>query len=198
MKKLLVLAAIGLFAILIFFAADRAASVRRSESPERFEEIFKSVEAGGGLQVVDMKIYASRGEAPQAMPQESYLCLWSSFTVDAYPGGCDVTIETIDALCNPVAGYLTTASAFYLANAKKVSDYYALGSVTWGYLPGLPSGWCWTLIVDYAWGGIPYLPDEYWFDRAAAYNHGNSVPPIQGYCGWPLSTLPDPFLVHCP
>gem|GEM_PF-3141837 len=74
-----------------------------------------------------------------------------------------------------------------------------MGSVYWGYLPGLPTGWCWILMVDWSWGdNIPYMPGSHWLDRASAYNHGLSVPPIQGFCGWPLSEPPPPFLLHCP
>jgi hypothetical protein len=202
MKKLLVLTVACLCASLVFFAffgADRAASEKRTGSQESLEEIFSQAGDRQSVEVLSTRIEARPAVEIGAMPQEFCLCLWTSYSAVPDGQGCTVYIETIDQLCNPVPGNLTTATGFYLANAKKWDQYYAMGSVTWGYLPGLPTGWCWVLYVDYGWSGIPYLPDEYWFDRAMGYNHGDWVPPIQGYCGWPLATMPpDPFLVHCP
>lgn len=201
MKKLLVLTVMCLLASLVFFAADRAVSERKPASRESFEEVVASAYEGEGLKVLDMRVYPRSARHLDAVQEESFLCLWSAYYAvpDPETHTCEVQIETIDALCNPVAGNLTTMTAFYKANAKKVDDVF-LGplSVTWGYLPSLPSGWCWIFMVYWEYGTIPYLPDEYWFDRASAYNHGDLYPPILGYCGWPLSTPPDPFLVHCP
>jgi hypothetical protein len=201
MKKVLIAMAACLFASLLFFAADRAASERKAQPPESLEEILARANSGGGLTVLDMRAYPRNSGEHVASAEESFLCLWSSYSAvpDPHTQTCFVEVETIDQLCNPVAGNLTTATAFYRASAKKAGDiFYGPGSLTWGYLPGLPTGWCWTLVVYFQMTGVPYLPDEYWFDRASAYRHP-PYQPLQGYCGWPLATMPpDPFLVHCP
>jgi hypothetical protein len=144
---------------------------------------------------------------------ESYLCLWTSGTYDDtgtwnytdsdfdYTVGNDgsLSIETITALCDPIQGLLTTAAAFYFpANEKKALNYDLFGSVTWGSLPTLPSGWCWILMVDYNWSGVPHSHGlTVTLDWAGAYNHGNTIPPIGGICGWPLvGNPPPPFNVH--
>jgi hypothetical protein len=145
--------------------------------------------------------------------QESYQCLWTSGTYNEtgtwnwsdtdfdYTVGNDGSLEfeTINALCSPVPGILTTAAAFYYPpNEKKALNYDLFGSVYWGYLPGLNPGWCWILMVDWNNSGIPHSHGiTVNLDWAGAYNHGASIPPIGGICGWPLVGNPPPtFRVH--
>jgi hypothetical protein len=144
---------------------------------------------------------------------DTYLCLWTSGTY--YDTGTwnytdtdfDYTVnssgtlyvETINYLCNPTAGNLTTAAAFYYPpTEKKALNYDLFGSVTWGFLPGLPTDWCWILMVDYGWSGVPHSHGiSVNLDWAGAYNHGDTLPPIAGVCGWPLSSdPPGQFTVH--
>jgi len=139
---------------------------------------------------------------------ESYLCLWTSGTyfetgtwnwtdLDfTFTVGSDgtLTIETINALCDPVGGLLTTAAAFYYpATETKALNYDLFGSVYWGYIPGLPTGWCWILMVDWGWSGVPHSHGiTVTVDWAGAYNHGTSIPPLMGFCGFPLPNNPPP------
>lgn len=160
--------------------------------------------AAAELRVVDSSYRPARLDRSGGgdITGEVYLCLWTSVEVTPNPPGyaCEVTAHTIDALCNPQPGILATATAFYQAGATEVDDYvFGPVSVYWGFLPGLPSGWCWTLVVDWSVSEVPYLPNQYLLDRAAGYNHGMYAPPLMGYCGWPLaSEPPPPFLFSCP
>lgn len=146
---------------------------------------------------------------------DTYLCLWTSgtyydtgtwnwtdedflFTVS----GGTLYIETINALCSPTAANLTTAAAFYFpATEKSALNYDLFGSVTWGFLPSLPPDWCWILMVDYGWSGLPNPknPITVTLDWAGAMNRGDTIPPIGGVCGWPLVGNPPPtFQVFIP
>ncbi len=153
-------------------------------------------------------VNSSELEVP-AGTQESYLCLWTSgtwaetgtwnwtdldfaYTVDA---SGNLAIETINALCSPTGNTYATAAAFYFpANETKALNYDLFGSVYWGYLPPLPTGWCWILMVDYSWSGLPHSHGiTVTLDWAGAYAAGaGSVPPISGICGWPLVNNPPP------
>jgi hypothetical protein len=200
MKKVIVLIVICVTATFVSLYTDEGAF----ETHDSFMAVFQLAPGVGDVQnelvPISMTFYAEPREWSQAALQqeESFLCLWSSIEITPVGPTCDVTITTIDALCSPEAGQLMTASAIYRANASKVGSYLAVGSVSWGYLPGLPTGWCWTLMVDYSWGGIPAMPNPYWLDRAGAYGRSSSIPPILDYCAWPLSSPPAPFLFHCP
>jgi len=197
MRKLIPLLVLSIVAVSVFLLDDYAFT---EDAKSALEEAWKGLE-GVEVYPLEMRLRAVKMEdAGESARQEYIDCLWSSSTVIWNPdsASCDITVETIDALCNPVGGILTTAQAFYRANASKVSDYYVLGDIYWGYVPGLPTGWCWILMVDWTFTGIPILPGVFWFDRAAAYNHGYTIPPIMGYCGWPLSEPPNPFPIHCP
>jgi|GEM_PF-4690422 len=94
-----------------------------------------------------------------AQSQESYQCLWTSGTWAEtgtwawsdtdfdYTVGSDgsLALETINALCSPVAGNLATGMAAYFPPTEtKILNYDLMGTVSWGYLPQ-PAHW---LVLD--------------------------------------------------
>jgi hypothetical protein len=197
----LVAAVIGMAAVAVSVSI---LALRAGEEVSPVWSLSKGAAPAGELRVIDSSYRAARLDRTGGDPPapEEYLCLWTSVEVTPNPPGyeCDVTAHTIDALCSPQPGILVTATAFYQAGAREVDDYvFGPGSLYWGYLPGLPTGWCWILNIDWSVSGVPYLPKEYLLDRASGYNHGLGVPPLLGYCGWPLaSEPPPPFLFSCP
>jgi hypothetical protein len=142
---------------------------------------------------------------------ETYTCLWTSGTY--YETGTwdwedvDLTftvssngvleIETINALCGYPVGHYTTAAAFYYPTTEnKALNYDLFGTVLWDLPQWGP--WCWMLIADWTWEGLPHSHGvSVQVDWASAYAIGSSIPPIDGACGWPLVGNPPPaFTVH--
>ena len=146
------------------------------------------------------------------LDEDDYNCLWTSGTwaetgtwnwddVDlTFTVGSDGTlkVEFITNVCEEPVGVVSTANAVYFpADTGCPTNYDLYGSVYWGYLPGLPWGWCWVFMVDYSWSQIPHSHGlTLLVDWAGAYNIGRSIPPITGICGWPLvGNPPQPFTV---
>ncbi len=151
---------------------------------------------------------------PKIRDLYSYSCVWTSgtysetgtwdwedmdltFSVD-FNG--DLEVEFITALCDyPSYIPLTTAYAVYFPATESNPLHYDLfADISWGYLPQWPPGWCWMLMVDQTWSGLPHSHGiSVTVDWASAYVIGWGIPPIDGICGWPLvESVPPPFTVN--
>jgi hypothetical protein len=150
------------------------------------------------------------GDIPTA--EETFLCRWTSGTwaatgtwdwrdhVFTFTIGSDqvLALETIQYLCgNSSDTYATAAAHYFPATETKALNYDLFGTVSWGLQPQLPSGWCWVLMVDWSWSGMPHgISYGAVLDWAGAMAHATTVPPINAIDGWPLSNYPLPYTVN--
>jgi hypothetical protein len=213
MKSLIALS-IGVSILLLLWVLHTTSSIAGDERDDSWSEEFVA-KIFSSLELVDVQTHLSTirsSDFPEAknVPME-YLCLWTSgtysstgmwnwtdvdlsFTVDSEG---NLEVEYINALCQNIAGYYSTAAAVYHPiTEKRMGKYDLFASTYLGYLPALPSGWCWIFTIDYLWSGLPHSHgisvDADW---ASAINLGETVPPFIQACGWPLAYPPPVFTI---
>lgn len=143
-------------------------------------------------------------ESGATLQEEHYSCNW---TIDCDSGspsydfyrdvGGSVCIGYSTTICDWTGGNLALAIALYWPGTSGILDYVMLTEdYDHGYVPPSPPGGCW-LLSTYITYSIPGgIQGDFPVDWASAVNHGTQCPPLNHFCGWPLSLTPDPFTVH--
>lgn len=116
-------------------------------------------------------------------------------TSDFSRNGNEVCIGYQTTICPWEGGDMTLAVPLYLPGASEPSDYLILSEDLYqGYVPYLPQ--CTLLTFEVTYNVSEGTQGDFTLDWISTINHGTVNPPFSGYCGWPLSEPPEPFVVH--
>jgi hypothetical protein len=143
-------------------------------------------------------------EQTATMDEEHFSC---NYTVDCdtgapsfdfyRDGGGAVCVGYSTTICDWTGGNLAQAIAVYWPWTSAILDYILIHEdIDHGYIAPSPPGGCYLLTVEITYNLPGGLHGDFTVDWASACNHGTMCPPLNHFCGWPLATTPDAFVIH--